>query len=409
VYFRGWQFMPDVVVENVNRYNAANEGKVDYQTVTGDYPTLMEKSLIAKDRLDVIYGGPSTMVRFTEAGWVSPADDVPNADAAKADLYDNVRELWTYKGKLLGLSYFLATRGIVAVNRTRQEELGISDEQLPKNWDELYKLIDDLSAKGHKDLFLPHWFNEFYGMSWSFLFEVLNRGGRIVDKETHLPAVSVDGPAGQVLTAWKKAWKAGQIPEEVLSYTEANIVDGFASGRYLFSPQAAYNIAYFNNPEKSKIPGKVGFLPYRGQSWGLMDSAMYVKTKRERSPELEADVNKFLSWYGYKDNDGKVAVGERWMKEAMLFSGYKSVMESDETKALMTKFLARPADVEEILEVYRRTPSPTDVWMTVYAEEFNSWLKKRLPNFLLNDDSVETVVQEIADQINAMNKKYKIL
>jgi len=211
-----------------------------------------------------------------------------------------------------------------------------------------------------------------------------------------------------VLTAWKKAWKAGQIPEEVLSYTEANVVDGFASGRYLYSPQAAYNIAYFNNPEKSKIAGKVGFLPYRGQSWGLLDSAMYVKTSRPRSPELESDVNKFLSWYGYKDNSGAVTVGARWMKEAMLFSAYKSVMESAETKAAMSKFLAREGDAEELLEVYKQTPSPTDLWMTVFAEEFNSWIKKRLPTFLLNDEPVETVIKDITDQILSFNKKYKI-
>lgn len=408
VYFRGWQFMPDIVVENVKNYNEANAGKVDYQTVTGDYPVLMEKSLVAKDKLDIIYGNPPTMVRFMEAGWIEGADDVPNADAAKADLYDGVRELWTYKGKLLGLSYFLATRGVVAVNRARQEEVGIKDEQLPKDWDAFYAQLDELSAKGHKDIYLPHWFNEYYGISWSFLFEVLNRGGKIIDPETHEPAVTVDGPAGKVLTAWKKAWNSGQIPQEVLTYTEANIVDGFASGRFLYSPQACYNLAYFNTPEKSKIAGKVGFLPYRGQSWGLLDSALYVKTKRDRSPEFQADVNKFVSWYGYKNNEGKVGVGSRWMKEAMLFSGYKSVMESPETKASMDAKLARKGDTEELLEIYKSTKAPTDVWLTVYAEEFNAWLRKRLSDFVLNDQPVDGVIADITKQVNSLNKKYKI-
>jgi len=400
--------MPDVVVSNVNRYNSTNDGKVDYQTITGDYPALMEKALIAKDNLDVIYGNPPTLVRFVEAGWVAPADDLPNADEAKADLYDNVRAIWTYKGKLLGLSYFLATRGVIAVNRIRQEELGIADDQLPKTWDEFYAQLDALTAKGHKDLYLPHWFNEYYGLSWEFYAEVINRGGSIVDPATRAPVVSVDGPAGKVLAAWKKAWKAGQIPEEVLSYTEANLVDGFASGRYLYSGQACYNLAYFNNKDKSKIPGKVGFIPYRGQSWGLMDSALYVKTARKRSPALEADVNKFVSWYGYKDNDGVVFVGSRWMKEAMLFSGYKSVMESSETAATMKGLLARESDVQELLTVYKNTGAPNDVWQTVWAEEFNAWLKERLPNFLLKDETVESVIADITTQVNGLNKKYKV-
>jgi len=408
VYFRGWQFMPDVVVENVNRYNNTQAGNIDYQTITGDYPSLMEKAMIAKDRLDVIYGNPPTLVRFMEAGWLDAADDLPNAEAAKADMYDSVRDMWTYKGKLLGLSYFIATRGMVAVNRLRQAELGISDDQLPKTWDEFYAQLDDLTAQGHKDLYMPHWFNEYYGMNWSFLFELLNRGGRVIDPQTHLPDVSVDGPAGALLNAWKKAWQAGQIPEEVLSYTEANIVDGFASGRYLYTACAHYNIAYFNNPEKSRIAGHVGFLPYRGQSWGLIDSALYVKTKRTRSPELEEDVKKFVSWYGYKDDTGEVAIGSRWVKEAMLFSGYRSVMEAPETKAHMASVLARPEDVDELLTILEHTPAPVDIWGTVFAEEFGAWLRRRLPQFLINDEPTERFIGEIADQVLAMNKKYKI-
>ena len=44
VYFRGWQFRTDVVQGNVDTYNKTFDGHVDYATVTGDYPAVMEKT-----------------------------------------------------------------------------------------------------------------------------------------------------------------------------------------------------------------------------------------------------------------------------------------------------------------------------------------------------------------------------
>jgi multiple sugar transport system substrate-binding protein len=193
-----------------------------------------------------------------------------------------------------------------------------------------------------------------------------------------------------------------------LTYTEANVVDGFASGRYLYSCQAGYNLALFNNKEKSKIAGKVGFIPYRGQAWGLLDSALYLATTRKRSPALDADVSRFVSFYGFKNTSGKVWVGQTWMENSMLFSGYKSVMESKDTAESLKGFLARESDVKELLDLYAQTAAPNDVWKVVWAEELNSWLRKRLADFLLKDDSVETVIGELGAEIVSLNKKYKL-
>ena len=407
VYFRGWPFKPEVVADNVNRYNSEQGGHVDYQTVThGDYPTLMEKSLIAGDKLDIIYGNPPTAVRFLEAGWIAPADDVPNIAQIKADMYDNARNAFTYKDKLLGLSYFLAVRGLVVVNTDKQKEFGVDGAQ-PKNWDEFYAQVLDLAKKGGKDLYMPHWFNEFYGISWAFIWEVINRGGAQIDPKTFAPQLTVDGAGGKTLTAWKAIYNAGLVKEEVLSFNEAAIVDAFSSGRYLYSTQASYNLAVFNDPTKSKVAGKTRFLPYQGQSWGLLDSAMYIKSARKRPAALDVDVARFQSWYGYKDQTGKVAVGQRWAENSMLFSAYKTVMESETTKAAFKKNLVAEGDFDALLAVYSKAPHP-DTWKTIYAEEYNTYLRNRLGQFLRNDESVEKVIGEINAQIASLNKKYKL-
>lgn len=408
VYFRGWQYKPGIVQDNTDRYNRSNNGKVDYQTVTGDYPSLMERSLIAGDRLDMIYANPPTAVRFMEAGWILPADELPAADQAKADMYPNVREAWTHKGKLLGLSYFLAIRGLTVVYTRRLQALGMSDKDYPKNWDELYDQIDQLTKKGERDIFLPHWFNEYYGISWAFIWEVLNRGGMVADPDNHKPMVTVNGPAGDALRDWKRLWKSGAVDEEVLTYTESSLVEGFSSGRYLYSSQASYNLAEFNDPQRSSVAGHVDLLPYDGASWGLLDSAMYLTTSQKRDAALDKDVKKFVSWYGYKDSAGEIAVATRWMQTSMLFSAYKPVMESDASRAAMKGFLGSEEAVDRLLALYAHTPHPNGVWNVVWSEELNSYLRKVLGNFLLKDQPVADLVSGVSKEIARLNKKYGI-
>ena len=53
---------------------------------------------------------------------------------------------------------------------------------------------------------------------------------------------------------------------------------------------------------------------HKGQSWGVLDSAVYVMSNRDRSDALESDVEKMASWYGYKDQNGVPFVGANWLK-----------------------------------------------------------------------------------------------
>lgn len=407
-YFRGWQYKPEVVQDNVDTFNKVHNADVDYATVTGDYPALMEKSLIAKDKLDILYANPPTAVRFYEAGWLMPVNELDKFEDIKKDIYPNVLDAWTYDGKLLGLSYFLSVRGLVAVNKLKLKELGLDESHYPKNWDEFYDHVLALHNKGVKDVYLPHWFNEFYGISWAFIWEVLNRGEYLIDPKTKKPNLKSSGVAAETLRDWKALWKSGAVPEEVLSYTESGIVDGFASGRYLYSAQAAYNIAYFNNPQFSKMAGNVSFLPYQGQSWGLLDSALYLATNRDRSKNQETQTRDFWSWYGYKNHDDKFFVAQRWMNESMLFSAYKPVMESAETQKAMKGFLASESDYQNLVDLYAQTPNPNGVWKVLWAEEFNSWLRKRLSKFLLDDQPVDETLADMRAQIEKLNKKYGI-
>jgi hypothetical protein len=410
VYFRGWQFATNVVQSNVKRYNTVEDGKVDYATVTGDYPALMEQSLIASAGLDVFYANPSSAVRYFEGGWVLPADTLPAKDAILADMLPQFKDAWSYKGKLLGLSYFASTRGCIHTNLLAYGKAGMADKDFPKDWDELYDQVYALQGKGVAAPFLPHWFGEWYGISWGFVLEVLNRGNTIADPETHKPTLTTDatGPAYKTLAAWKKLWKSKLVPQEVLTYSEAAYIDAFASGRYVFSPQQIYDVQTMNKVGRSQIAGHCTILPIDKQPWGIIDSALYVMSSRKRPDAVTEDVKKFASWYGFKDETGKIAVGERWMQENMLFSAYKSVMDSPETEARIKSAVARPGDYQVLLDVYKATPFPTGIWRVVWSEEFNSYLKDTLSDFLLKDGDIVGTINGMTQKINDLNDKYGI-
>ena len=302
VFFRGWQYKTDIVQDNVDRYNNEQAGKVDYATVTGDYPAIMEQNLMAGAELDVLYANPSQAGRYFDGGWIMPAETLPNIDAIKADMYPNILDAWSYKGQLLGLSYFVSTRGVMHVNLKKYYELGYSDADFPKNWDELYDQLYEIRDKGVDQPLLPHWINEWYGISWGFDFEVMNRGGQVAHPDTHEPLLTTDpeGPAYKTLEDWKRIWNDGLVSEEVLTYNESSYIDAYASGRYVFSPQQLYDLETFNREDRSQIAGHASLLPYQGQSWGLLDSAVYHMTSRERSDAQTDDVKRFASHLNLK-------------------------------------------------------------------------------------------------------------
>lgn len=408
IYFRGWQYKTHIVEDNVARYNKEMGGNVDYATITGDYPSLMETQLATGAQLDILYGNPSSACRYFDGGWVLPIDEMPNAAEIKAALYPNLLKAWTYKGKLLGLPYFVTTRGAIHVNLKKYKEAGLTDADFPATWDELYDQLYVLRDRGFKKPFLPHWFAEWYGINWAFIFEVMNRGGRVADPVTHKPLLTVDGPGGETLRDWKRIWKDGLVPQEVLTYRESDYLEAWGSGEYVMSPQQMYDLKKFNDPRYSKFAGYCSLLPYKGQSWGLIDSALYIISNRKRSAAHTRDVMRFASWYGYRDHKGEIFVGQRWMDESMLFSGYKEVMESAKTKEGMKGSLSRSEDYKAVLEVYANTPYPDDVFNVVWADEFGSFLRETLANFLTQDRPVDKTIQAINDKIVALNKKYGI-
>ena len=406
VIFQGWQYRTDIVEDNVRRYNTELGGHVIYSTIAGDYSAIMENKLIIRAPLDVFYGHIYDAVRYYEGGWIIPAEELPNIDAIKADMYPSILDAFTYDGKLLGLSYFTSVLGVVGVNLKLLEQVGMAFDELPSTWDELYDQLYEIRERGLQHPFLPGWYVEQWGIPWAFILEVMNRGGEIADPETHEPLLTADGPAGDVLRDWKRIWNDGIVEREVLSYKEADFLEAWESGKYLYAPTMLYNIKRHNDPQYSQFAGYCSFIPYKGQPWGMLDAAVYIMSNRPRSKAHTRDVMAFTSWYGYRDHEGKFFVANRWMKESMLFSAYRSVRESPETEATILASVARPEDYAAALELYEHAKYAAGVFNQIWGIEFQTFLREILHEFLLKDLPVEDTIQAMIDRINELNALY---
>ena len=59
-----------------------------------------------------------------------------------------------------------------------------------------------------------------------------------------------------------------------------------------------------------------------------------------------------------------------------------------------------------MLGVYAATPYPKGIWSVVWAEEFNSWLKETLQEYLQDDSDIVETIEAINEEIVDLNKKY---
>ena len=109
--FRGWNYRPEVVQDNTNKFNEQYSENVDYQTITGDYISIMENFHIANQPLDMAYANPATLSRWQLPGWVHDYEAWWDVDDARGEMYEGVRESLTIGDKLYGLPYFVSIRG----------------------------------------------------------------------------------------------------------------------------------------------------------------------------------------------------------------------------------------------------------------------------------------------------------
>ncbi|GEM_PF-552787 len=414
--FRGWNYHPEVVEDNVKKFNAMYEENVDYQTVSGDYGSLMEKMHLNKEPLNFAYSNPQTAHRWYKAGWVWDLEGYWNVDQVKKDLYPAWKDIVSTKdGKLLGLPYFQSVRGTICTNEELLQKVGITPKQYPKTWDELYDQLYQIKKSGATDVpFLPHWFaTAWFGLAWGFQFECMNRGAVLFDDNGH-PVF--DQKCYDILDQYKKLLADGIVPKEVFTMQETDFIDGFASGRYAYSPQQIYDSKVFNDPTRSKLakggsnPNAKGsmYVPVDKQPWGLIDTGIYLSIKRPGEDEKTlARSYRLQEFFGYKDKDGNLYVSKRWAIEQALNSGYPATLEDPDVKAAYQKWMPDYDFMFPTMQGLLANAKSPAVWRRYFYEEWNSKALTELSQAILGQKGTKEALDGLKQLATQLLDKYQ--
>jgi len=405
--FRGWNYRPEVVQDNTAKFNTAYTETADYQTITGDYIGIMENFHITGQPLDMAYANPATLFRWSVPGWVHDYESWWSVDDARGELYDGVRDSLTVNGKLSGLPYFVSCRGTMATNKIILDKAGVTTEQLPKTWTELYDMCRQLKSSGAVETpLLPHWFTAgvWFGVSWGYLFECMNRGAVLFD-DANVPVF--DDSSLAILAEWRQLLQDGIVPETVFTMGEADWIDAFAKGTYAFSPQQIYDLKVFNDPAVSQIAGQCIALPVNGQSWGMIDEGIYtVPARQNDTDEKLARKYRLAGYFGYRDDQNNLAVAKRWAIEAALNSGYKSILEDQEVIDAYNSWLPNPEMLATLNGVLEAAPF-AKVWQTFWWEEWNAQAMTDLPKAILGQTPVEEVHASLKKLAEELTERYQ--
>lgn len=406
--FNGWGFETDMVQRWVSRFNQQNKENASFNVIAGDYPSVMETKLINDAKVDMAYVLDSDFPRWARAQWIYDFEDWWDVDKAKAEMFPNVRNVLTINGKLYGLPYFTSVGGAIATNQKLLDKVGITPEEYPKTWEELYDQMRDIKKSGAAETpWLPRWINEWFGIPISIYEEMANQGLELVDEDGN-PIFNGKTEHVRVLEDGKRAWDEGLVPKSVLTMTETDQIDGFSTGQYAMSQQQIYDaIATFNDPQRSQIAGQTYFVPPRGQPWGHLQVGAYVVPNYGQTSELLARDFRLAGYAGYKDNDGDYYVAKQWALSNALIPAYRPVFEDSEVvaafKEWMPDFQTMMPQLQESMEVVKDLRMTREVWFTEWSAEAGDVL----PNVMTGEISPSAALDQLRQKADELVEKYQ--
>lgn len=230
---------------------------------------------------------------FAAAGWAMPLDGLfrDREEFLEGPILAN-----TYKGKIYGIPLFIDS-GVLYYRKDLLERYGYSP---PETWEEMVAqaeaIVEAERKKGVEIYGFSGQFKQYEGLVCDMMEFILSNGGYLVE----------DGKVG---IAEKEALEAvrfvrdrviGRVaPRGVLTYQEPESLDLFVQGKAIFHRNWPYAWNVANNPQKSRIAGKVGIavLPHfeGGRSFSTLGGWQVGISRFSRNREEALKFARFLT------------------------------------------------------------------------------------------------------------------
>jgi len=193
---------------------------------------------------------------FGAAGWAMPLDDLfPEKEREK--FLEGTIVANTYGGHIYGVPLFIDS-GMLFYRKDLLEKYHLP---VPETWKQMVEtaewIVREEKRQGNEMYGFTGQFKQYEGIVCDMMEYIMSNGGYIIKPDT--------GKIGLLEPATIEAIKfvrdniIGRIaPRGVLTYQEPESLDLFVQGKVVFHRNWPYAWEISNNPERSKIAGKVG-------------------------------------------------------------------------------------------------------------------------------------------------------
>jgi multiple sugar transport system substrate-binding protein len=199
---------------------------------------------------------------FAAAGWAMPLDSLFPLSERNAFLSGTILAN-TYDDKIYGVPFFIDS-GMLFYRKDLLDKYGLKP---PRTWHEMVdqasRIVREEARAGSEIYGFSGQFKQYEGLVCDMMEYILSNNGNILDPETGGPAIR-EKPSIEAVRFVRDEIIGKIAPVGVLTYQEPESLDLFVQGKAVFLRNWPYAWEVSNNPDKSRIAGKVGIakLPF---------------------------------------------------------------------------------------------------------------------------------------------------
>jgi multiple sugar transport system substrate-binding protein len=397
--FKGWDYSPDLVRENINKFeNQYPDIKVKYEAVGGNYMDKMAALFVAKSPLDCLYVRDTNFAGWVEAGWLRDIEGLPRVDEYKKRIYPGNLDAMKYDGKLYGLPYY-TDHMVMIYRKDIIEKAGFSKP--PKTLDELHEQCMKIKEKGLMEH--PFSFGLKFAPGGNFEWWTINYACGIdyFDKDKN-PIMQDDPRAEKVLQWFMDAInKYKYLGEVALEMEHDKVRDAVSAGAACFGVITKYDVQRCNDPKFSKFPGLINLAAppsLDGTTSGTANwSRMYCLTSHVKKDRIDA-AWKLIQYLGGEDKNGELYTAKRWYLLKGLGFAYPELWDDSS----IAESTAAWGDLD-VIKAIGQTSRPIEVVKEPWYYDWQPHLYPTLQKAMTKKITAKQCLTEIAD----LAKKYK--
>jgi multiple sugar transport system substrate-binding protein len=359
-----------------------------------DHPAKLMTMYAAGEPIDVSQSSPFSLPNFVSQGLVEPLDGLPGADDYLKDFTESTKQVAVYEGKMVGLPYFstiwIWNYYTDLLEKAKFEPFKTYDELLEQCRKAKKDKICDYPVQWVAGVGLEQLPGTWYQMTW-------NRGGVFFDKAGNhqLGAGSI---ARETLKWWVQTFTEQLADPESMKLQFTTSAKSFGAGKNMYrGPNHFYGLNIVNDPKTSPIAGKVKAHDSPGDGRTIGDTHVYFLSTANRDKEWAW---KLLQYLGGKTKDGRYSQAENLARDAMLGSGFKSVMTSN----VITEGWKPWGDPQKLLQIWDKATYVGEVCNSIYkpwhfpwTDRLNIEVQKALTAQITADQCCDNLIAALKD------------